>query len=244
MTTSRHTAYFSSRLDAEWDRLRISRRALEQARRWGDADPDHPLAAVTGELDDLAALVAATQRGNGPDDAIMLRLVELARTDELAGRVVIQRLLPGLIARAVRYRDFHGRNDPVEVVVPAAWLAIRRFDTQRRRRHVAASLISDAVFAAFRAPQRRLSSTETVRTPHWFDDDVVSAGDRSPLEELADVVRIARVAGVPAEDLDLLRRLVQLESPTAVARERQVTTRTIRTHRDRAVARVRAALAA
>ena len=244
MTTTRHTTYFSTRLDAEWARLRFSRRALDQARRWADDDPDHPLAAVTRDLDDLALILAASQRGSGSDEAIMLRLVELARTDDLAGRIVIQRLLPGLISRSLPYRDFRCRTDPVEVVVPAAWLAIRRFDTHRRRRHVAASLISDAVFAAFREPQRRRSATESVRSPDRFDDDVAAPDRRSAVEELAEVVRIAGASGVPAEDLDLLRRLVQLETSAAVAIERQVTPRTIRNHRDRAVARVRAALAA
>jgi hypothetical protein len=243
MTTTRHTTYFSTRLDAEWARLRFSRRALDRARRWADDDPDHPLAAVTRDLDDLAVILAASQRGSGSDEAIMLRLVELARTDDLAGRIVIQRLLPGLISRSAPYRDFRARTDPVEMVVPAAWLAIRRFDTHRRR-HVAASLISDAVFAAFREPQRRRSATESVRSPHQFDDDVAAPDRRSAMEELAEVVRIAGVSGVPAEDLDLLRRLVQLETSAAVAIERQVTPRTIRNHRDRAVARVRAALAA
>ena len=243
-TPNRHPSYFSTRLDAEWARLRFSRRAIEQARRWADGDPDHPLAALVRGLDDLGAIVAATQRGTGVDEAIMLRLVELARTDDLAGRIVIQRLLPGLISRSLPYRDFRCRTDPVEVVVPAAWLAIRRFDTQRRRRHIAASLISDAVFAAFREPQRRRSATESVRSPHQFDENVAVPDRRSTIEEFAEVIRIAHAAGVSTEDLDLLRRLVQLESPAAVALERHVTPRTIRNHRDRAVARVRAALAA
>jgi len=62
------------------------------------------------------------------------------------------------------------------------------------------------------------------------------------MEELAEVVRDARRAGVPAGDIELLRRLAQVESPSMVAAERNVTSRTIRNHRDRAVEHVRTAL--
>ena len=61
----------------------------------------------------------------------------------------------------------------------------------------------------------------------------------SPCEELAVLLADARAAGVPASDLDLLRDLVQAGSPTIVAALRQVTTRTVRNHRDRATARLR-----
>lgn len=244
MTAS--NSHFSFRLDAEWTHLRCARRSLQRARTWVVDDPAHPLARLVVDATDLDVVVRATQRGASPagsDDLILLRLVELARHDELAGRLVIQRLLPGLISQAVAYRDFHDTVDPIEVVVPAAWLALRAFDTERRRHHVAASLISDAVYTAFRAPLRRRSSTEEVRSPDRFAQLTGRIDSESAFEELAVVVRDARRAGVPAVDIDLLRRLVQVESPSLVARERDVTPRTIRNHRDRAVGRVRAALA-
>lgn len=202
------------------------------------------MSTVVAGIEDLDAIIRATQRGAGDDDRILLRLVELARHDDLAGRIVVQRLLPGLISRSMRYRNFDDDADPIEVVVPLAWLAVRTFDTERRRRHVAASLISDAVFKAFRAPLRRRSADEAIRSPERFEHVPASAAERSSFEELADVIRTARRAGVPTGDLDLLRRLVQVESATVVAHERRVTPRTIRNHRTRAVDRVRAAIAA
>jgi hypothetical protein len=57
------------------------------------------------------------------------------------------------------------------------------------------------------------------------------------------VLRDARRAGVPADDLDLLRQLVRVGSPGIVAVQRNVTPRTVRNHRDRAVDHVRTALA-
>ena len=237
---------FSSRLDAEWAQIRTARRCLLAARRWAADDPHHPLAVLVADATDLDVVIRATQRGVSPvgsDEVILLRLVELARHDELAGRLVIQRLLPGLISQAVAHRDFYETIDPIELVVPAAWLALRTFDIEHRRHHMAASLISDAVFAAFRAPLRRKSSSEEVRSPDRFDEDAYEFAPTSALEELAGVVRDARCAGVPPSDIELLRRLAQVESPSMVACERNVTPRTIRNHRDRAVEHVRTALA-
>ena len=238
------TTCYSSQLDADWARLRRCRRALGRVRRWAHDHPTDPLSAIIDGIDDLDSILAATQRGVDHDDRILRRLVELARDDELAGRIVVQRLLPGLIARSVRYRSFSDGTDPVEIVVAAAWIATVSFDTEHRRRHVAASLISDAVFNAFRAPLRRRSAGEQVRAPGRFEYVAAAVVEPSPLEELADVIRTSRRAGVPAADLDLLRRLTQVESTATIARERRVTTRTIRNHRTSAVERVRAAIAA
>ncbi len=235
-----------ARLDDEWAHLRTSRRALRTARGWAHTHPDHPLAVIVRDLGDLDDLRSATQRGADGrrcDDEILLALVEVARGDELAGRVVLQRLLPALILHAVRYRSFNERSDPIGQVIPAAWLAIRSYDVDRRRRHVASSLISDAVFQAFRRPLRRRSCTEQVCAPSEFvatpcDDEPATA-----LDEFVTVLREAQQAGVPAVDLDLLRQLVRVGSPSGVARQRNVTPRTIRNHRDRAIDHVRTALA-
>ncbi len=153
-------SYLLSRLDAEWAQLRTSRRALRTARSWAASLVDHPLASIVVDITDLDEVRRATQRGRDPgrsDDAILLALVALSRTDELAGRIVLQHLLPALIVQAIRYRSFTDRTDPFAQVIPAAWLAIRSYDVDRRRHHVASSLLSDAVFQAFRR-QLRLRS--------------------------------------------------------------------------------------
>ena len=235
-----------ARLDAEWAHLRISRRALRTARGWADRYRDHPLAAVVADLSDLDDIRQATQRTNDPDrpdDAILLALVELARTDELAGRCILQHLLPALIGHAMRYRSFTDKTDPVGQVVAAAWLAIRSYDVERRRRHVASSLISDAVFQAFRRHLRLRSQSEQICSPTTFIATPHHDEPTTPLDEFVTVLRDARQAGVPSRDLDLLRHLVRVGSPKGVAEQRNVTPRTIRNHRDRAIDHVRTALA-
>ena len=61
----------------------------------------------------------------------------------------------------------------------------------------------------------------------------------SACEELAGVLADARAAGVPTTDLELVRRLLRTGSPAQVARDLQVTTRTIRNRRDRVTLRLR-----
>lgn len=234
-------------LDAEWARLRTSRRALRTARSWSQAvTSGHPLASALEQLEDLDQLIAATQRrshGRRTDNDVLIALVAIAKADDLAGRVVLQHLLPGLIDRSRRYRSFRDRTDPLEIAVPMAWIAIRSYDTEQRPRHVAASLLSDTVFQAFRRPMRRLSAREEVRAPSVFVSTPHRDDPDTPLDEFVAVLRESARAGVPTHDLDLLRHLVRAGSPGVVARERSVTPRTIRNHRDRAIDHVRAAVA-
>ena len=231
-------------LDIEWAHLRTSRRALRTARTWAARFPDHPLADIVVDVDDLEQVRVATQRrADRSDDAILLALVELARDDELAGRLVLQRLLPALIVNARRYRSYTDRTDPIAQIVPAAWMAIRSYDVDRRRHHVAASLLSDAVFQAFRRQLRLRTASVELTAPTSLASAPCHDGPATPLDEFVTVLRDARRAGVPSYDLDLLRQLVRVGSPSIVAKQRNVTPRTVRNHRDRAVEHVRTALA-
>lgn len=226
--------------------LRTSRRALHTARAWASHYPGHPLGDLVQGLTDLDQIRQATQRSDDAertDDTILLALVELARDDELAGRVVLQHLLPALISNARRYRSYTDRTEPITQNVPAAWLAIRSYDVDRRRRHVAASLVSDSVFQAFRRPLRCRAASEEVRDPQSFAQTSHHDGPATALDEFVVALRDARSAGVPTHDLDLLRQLVRVGSPGTVAEQRNVTPRTVRNHRDRALEHVRAALA-
>ncbi|MGI9646039.1 MAG: hypothetical protein ACR2O6_12095, partial [Ilumatobacteraceae bacterium] len=162
--------------------------------------------------------------------------------DELAGRVVIQRILPGLVTRSARYRSRRNPVDPAELSVAAAWIAVHSYDWRRRRRHVAASLISDATFQAFRRPLRLRAATEDLRSPQTFRALPAVPGPPNGIDELASVLRDAVDAGVPTHDIELIRHLARTGSPGRVARECGVTARTIRNRRDRAIARVREAL--
>ena len=100
--------------------------------------PGGLLATALDGLTDLEQIIDATGTAGAArsaavrgSEAALLQLVVLAQHDQLAGRIVIQRLLPGLIRHAARYRSRRDDIDPAEIVVAAAWIAIRRYDTDR-----------------------------------------------------------------------------------------------------------------
>ncbi len=233
---------FSAQLDREWRRLRRHRRSIERARSWSP-HVDCDVANAFATLADLDELVDATQRdGSGRGERVLLDLVRLARRDQLAGRVVVQRVLPGLISASAPYRSWSGDDDPVALAVGSLWISIHAYDDVRRCRHVAASLISDAIFKAFRQPARRRSASEEACAPHRFDE-LVATHASDPLTEIATALGEAGRVGVPREDIDLLANLVRVGSPQRVAADCDVTPRTIRNRRDRAIRRVRLAVA-
>lgn len=224
----------SHRLDLDWRALRRRPGALVRANTW------RVVPWVIADLDDLLGACGFRVTHTAERNDVLARLVTLAHGDDLAARVVLQRVLPGLIGIARTRRVFE--RDAFEELIGAAWLTIRRCRPQDKRQ-LAANLVRDAAYRAFTAPGRRLSSTEVAVDPHVLDEE--PAVDRTgPCEELATLLADARAAGVPTEDLDLFRELATVGSPGRLAASRHVTPRTIRNHRDRAAANLRRVAAA
>ena len=219
----------SSRLDQEWRVLAPRPDARRAAARW------RIVAGPVGDLDDVLAACGFGVPHTTAANECLARLVTIARQDDLAARVVVQRLLPGLLGIARRRRAFE--REAFDELLGAAWLTIRQARTAGRE-HLAAGLVRDAAYRAFTAPGRRLSATEVAVDPRTLDEE--AAVERvSACEELALLLAEARASGVPATDLDLFRQLAVVGSPGRVAVLRQVTPRTVRNHRDRAAARLR-----
>jgi hypothetical protein len=131
-----------------------------------------------------------------------------------------------------------GSRNGFEELIGAAWLAIRAYRTDRRPERIAANLVHDAEYGAFIAPSRRRMASEIPIDPMRFDEtpaEIVLAS----CEELANLLAEAREAGIPDEDVDLVRHLLRAGSPRLVAAECKVTTRTVRNRRDRATAHLR-----
>jgi DNA-directed RNA polymerase specialized sigma24 family protein len=131
-----------------------------------------------------------------------------------------------------------GPDGELEELIGAAWLAIRTYRTDRRPQRIAANLVRDAAYIAFTAPRRRRSASEVATDPRLFDETPADES-MNAFEELATLLAAARGAGLPDEDADLVRHLVRAGSPSAVAAECKVTTRTVRNRRDKATARLR-----
>jgi hypothetical protein len=233
----------TDQLDREWAALRGKPQSIRRVRSWATSlDPE--LASAVRAVESLDDLISETHASRGGAGERLLRtLVSLALEDQLAGRVVVQRLLPGVLVAASRYGRLCDHRDPIAEAMGALWISIASFDGDRRHGPVAASIISDTMFAAFRRRLRLKSADERPIEPNVFDEYADTTA-LCPFVEFAAVIREARLGGVPNHDLDLLRQLVRAESSQRVARDRQVTPRTIRNHRARAITRVRDAIAA
>lgn len=223
----------SGRLDDEWRIIRSRPGLVDRARRWQVTD------AVFDDLDDLLTLAGHHVDASPAADHVLGRLVEIARRDELAARVVLQRMMPGLLAIVRRRHRVDDVDSSFEQLIGAAWLVIQAYQLDARPSRIAANLVRDASYRAFIAPSRLRSATEVVTDPHTLDETpavvVVSS-----CEELATLLREARAMGLDACDIDFVKSFIRCGSSKALAAEREVTTRTIRNHRTRTAARLRA----
>lgn len=87
-------------------------------------------------------LPALHQAASVESDPLLLALLVLAADDPLAGRVVLQAILPALKtqARTLARRDA-SRDEIWELLLYYAWSAIRTYPTRTRLRKVAANLV-------------------------------------------------------------------------------------------------------
>ncbi len=207
------------------------------------------IVAATGFWASREARIAAAETGAadadgsaGCDgDAVLAQLLIAARTDELAARVTLQRLLPGLTSRARRWAHRpDGSPEALDELVSAAWSVIRTFPVEARGTHLAARLLRDAEYQAFVRPSRRRGVQEPTE-PALLDLPAPTESSVDPLQELADLVALARARSLPERDLAMVQLLVHGLSMAEVAAALKVSLRSVTTHRDSMVRRLREA---
>lgn len=238
-----HPNTILGRLHDEWHHITIRSTELRAVRTWGL--PGMPVAS----LDELLARCGYRPApGSAPtayrpaehdDEACLLRLVEVARTDALAARIVLQRILPALCAVAGRHSSNRAqRNAVLDDLVANAWPIIRNYPCERRPRFIVANLVRDTSFETFVRPVRRRSSGE-IPTMHEHLDHSTAEPALDPLHELVAVLNEALAQGIDQADIDLLAQIVTLGRPEEVAVVLNVTARTVRNHRNAIVHRLR-----
>lgn len=136
----------ATRLWLDWADLSSRRRNIVRANSW----------SLPGEpVTHLDQVLERSGYGQGPTDedcdAYLSALTGLAHHDPLAGRIVVQRILPGLISTAIRRgRIVHaGASGALDELVSAAWMVISRYPIDRRPHRVAANLLRDIEYQAF-----------------------------------------------------------------------------------------------
>lgn len=237
-----------ARLHREWQTLSVRPSVLRRARTWDLGVPFHTLDDIVeatgffaGREARLAAVGTHAEGGAPCSDAarandVMARLLLAARVDEVAARVVLQRLLPGLVGRARRWAGrAAGGADALDELLAAAWTVIRTFPVERRPQHLVANLLRGAEYHAFVRPNRRMLVHEFMPTALLDRPALETARDAA--EELAELVGDART--LSERDHRLLALLLGGASMTEVATTLDVCVRTVTNHRDAVVHRLR-----
>ena len=237
------------RLSVEWQHRTMRAVDLRRVRAW--QLPGGAIATLDDVLDRCGVARSpepATQGGRHrhdpiaevDHDAYLIDLLRLARTDELAARIVLQRILPALAGVARRHTsNHHGFSDLLDDLVANSWASIRTYPVERRPRRVVANLVRDIGFQTIVRPARRRNATE-MPVDHAALAAPEVPGDRHPLVELVELLGDAERIGVlSAVDVQLIRDLIRLGRPEHLAVLLDVTPRTVRNHRDAVVHRLR-----
>jgi hypothetical protein len=236
MTSLPNHRYILTRLQREWNLLSYRRSALARASAW-QLTP-----RALGSLDELLVL---TGLGTGPahpaSDDTLRRLVVLARHDDLAARVVLQRMLPGLSNCARRNADgFDTQLDALDELLTEAWTVIRSFPIESRDRYVIKNLLQDCEYRAFLKARRRLLVHELTDPADL--DRAIEVDDRAdePLAVIVDLLDRARSVGMNDADVAMIVTLLNTSTVKQAAVVLGVTDRTVRNRRESVVRQLRA----
>jgi hypothetical protein len=249
--------FCDSSIAGDWTDLTQRLDAAGAFSRWSRTEP-----ALRGldHIDELAALLAS---GSGADadraDALLGALVRTAcregGDDPDAVLLVLHLLADGLRPMAKRLADLS--EDILLLLVGELTVQIRTFPLRRTRAY-AANLLRDTQLACWRELRPHRTRTyrngtdilvdplDHARMCHWFDRPIGGPGSEAGTE-LGDVLAWAEQRGIASRrDLALLVDLEHQRGYGTAARHRVaasfgINERTLRRHRDRALAALRAA---
>lgn len=129
------------RLEREWRRVAAGPQLARQLAAWRRQAP------ALASFHDGASLMRLFRSSAQPatKDRALHALVGLARTDPLAGLVVLEAIMPGLkrVSRRILH-DASERDDVWSALLATAWEVIRSYPLHRRER-VAANLLLDTM---------------------------------------------------------------------------------------------------
>ncbi|MEY4372813.1 MAG: hypothetical protein RL219_1582 [Actinomycetota bacterium] len=205
--------------------------------------------------------VATAQHLPGSDlsDARLAIVVAAARSDTVAARVVLQRLLPGLVAIARRRCTGMGVRtaEVLDELVSQAWITIRHFPVERRPTKVAGNLLRDIEYHTFTRPARLrrhgsvvgdgvaprcLAAPPGASIDHAAETAQFVRAERftseHPFTEVIDVLITARQSGFDDDDVRFLGALSSGVTTEALAAARSVSARAERYRRARLIARL------
>lgn len=207
-------------LEQEWPAL-LERQLAPAFIRWRSAQP--PLRHFEQPSQLLRFLHAAPSSAT---DEPLLALLILARNDTVAGRFVLQAVLPALKAQAQRLARRRVPHDELwELLLFYAWQAIRTYPVARRCRTVAANLVLQVLHDTTRELDRCRRPAHTRRPcpigDHGLPINAVACRRprRSPARRAFLVLAAVRANVISRRDATLILRSRFQDIPLSVLAE-------------------------
>lgn len=203
------------RLNVEWVRLLEASCTRAVVSRWADL---HPVLWGTRDLGEL--LTRLDVASPEESDEILLSLLSLAQHGhQVAGRTVLQAMLPKLARMSSRAWFAAGGEDVHDLFVATLWERIMTYPVARRPRKVAANLALDTLNSVTAPGRRGHGRHEVAVTDQDFDEDLgapalgarwasaVTSGNAASDEVLSLLLAARRDGLISPEDAALLARV-------------------------------------
>jgi DNA-directed RNA polymerase specialized sigma24 family protein len=199
-------------LERDWQRELHRPLLLGEFSAWREAEP------VLARFEEPGALLRFLRRpgSTAEKDAVLAALLARARTEPLAGRVVLEAMMPGLKGLARRLLvDARDREELWSALLACAWQRIRTYPVERRPRKVAANLVMDCLrgtLAALSGWRHDPSASLIPLSPRLEATPTCDGGDvdallaqavdaRALTEDEADLILTTRIDGASMREL-------------------------------------------
>lgn len=227
-----------SRLIKEWEMMSTRIHELGIVNSWS-----LPGGRVTHLNEVLVRAGFNTARDDSQGDRYLWLLVKQASSDELAARIVLQRILPPLLAIARRRGRIvdGGIDTAIADVLTSAWGVIRQYPWHRRLNKVASNLVRDSEYYAFVHGNRSKRYKVIPMDPSVLGE-FIAAPQEDEIEEeinLEKLVALALQRGINPKLVEILRAVASGQTSATIATHYGVAERTARAWRAKAVSELR-----
>ncbi|MGA0873624.1 MAG: hypothetical protein ACO3Q6_00110 [Ilumatobacteraceae bacterium] len=227
-----------SKLVKEWQLISARRKEVDTVNSW-----QLPGSKVTNLDQVLVRAGFNTARDDSKGDNYLWQLVKQASEDELAARIVLQRILPPLVAIARRRGQIidGGIDAALGEVLPTAWTVIRQYPWHRRPNKVASNLVLDSEYFAFVQANRAKKVKMFAVEPSLLGELVAEpeTSEFAPQVSLESLINIAISRGIAPRHVAVLRAVANGDTAAVIAKHYGIAERTARAWRAIAISELR-----
>jgi len=228
----------------EWNAIARRPSCIAHANAWGL--PGEPVT----HLDQMLVRMGFDRPAHCDEaDQYLAQVVRLARTDELAARLAVQRVVPPILAIAKRRGRIHpgGVEEALNAVMAQVWLVIRTYPCENRPRKIAANIVRDVEYKEFVAPQRKRRTTVEHFDPEILDgflQDMTREPNciHSGCDGSSDALTELEARNMDPERLALLKLVAAGYTSKEIGEILRIRARTVRWQRAEALSFARSAL--